>query len=794
MVLARRLTFYSLTHTCVACVVFVSLFIASQSVIGQQRDVRQQAAESWQVTMAPIIQNACLDCHAGEGAEGSLDLEAFETLEQVVDQRRLWSRIATRVRDRQMPPEDGPELSDDDRRKFLDWVDNVLPEVACNHPHHAGPVTIRRLTRYEYANTVRELLKVNYPFTDAFPVDEVGYGFDNIGDVLSVSPLLLEKYLVAAEKISELAIYDPAKHNLSKLCLPSEFGAVPGGRLHGAFMVLTTQGTITQEVVAGVDGRYRIEILSFANQAGDELANMALSINGKLVDEVKVRPHKSSKAETFEFSARLTRGTNKVEVTFTNDYYDPKHPNRHRRDRNLAVGQMRIHGPESHPKPSPAQKALLFVSPDAKKDPRTCAEEIINLHAARAFRRRLYSTERQQLLKLFDLGIENGESFEGAMQLVVQAMLVSPHFLFKVEAPAPEDGSIRHLSDYELATAVSYFLWGSMPDDQLFRVATREALTDPATLKSEVRRMLQDPRSVALIDNFASQWLQLRVLQQIETDPERYPGFTDHLRDSMATETRLLLVDVIQKDEPLTTLLTANYTYVNKALARHYGWPTRGLAEREFSRVSLEETNRRGLLSHASFLTMTSNPTRTSPVKRGKWVLENLLADPPPPALPDVPQLDSQEELKGTLRERMEQHRADPNCAACHYKMDALGFALENFDVWGRYRMVDDGEPIDSTGELPNGTKFSSAVELQDLIVRDQQHQFIRCIVEKLFIYALGRGPRAADDCLIDAIAKEAYEQKHRFSDIVLAIVSSEAFRARSQPTGRPSQGNGSHE
>ena len=756
--------------------------VAAQQKTSQADHRKSLASESWRSTMMPIIENACLDCHTGSDADGSLDLEAFQNIDQVIDQRRHWAKIATRVRDRQMPPADGPELSDADRERFLQWIDTVLPEIACNHKHHAGPVTIRRLTRYEYANTVRDLLKIDYPYSGTFPADEVGYGFDNIGDVLSVSPLLMEKYLTAAENVSELLIFDVTKNMLDQTFPASEFSEVRGGYVRGAHMVLTTKGTVTNKVEVAVPGKYRIKVDAFGQQAGPELAKMAVSAGGKLLKQVEVKPDNSEEAELYEFVAKLDKGSHKIEVTFVNDFYNPKAANREDRDRNLGVGTISIDGPLTAPKPSAAEKAFLFALPGERETPRQCAEKIINLHAARAFRRPLYKDERQKLLSLFDLGIESGESFHGAMQLVVQAILVSPHFLYKIEAPVPEDGTPRLLSNYELATSLSYFLWSSMPDDRLFRAARERDLNQPAVIKAEVKRMMADPRSIALVNNFADQWLQLRVLQQVDPDPDLFPGFTDHLRESMLQETRLLLSDVIQKDAPLTTLLTADYTYVNKALARHYGWSTRGLKAREFTRYDLGGTKRSGLLSHASLLTLTSNPTRTSPVKRGKWVLENLLADAPPPALPDVPQLDSQEELKGTLRERMEQHRADPNCAACHYKMDAIGFALENFDAFGRYRESDDGVRIDSLGTLPSGDEFSNAAELQTLIADKQRQQFVRCLVEKLFIYAIGRGPQSSDDCLIEEIAKQAVQQNYRFSDIIMAIVGSQAFQSRSSP------------
>ena len=745
-----------------------------------EEQITELARKTWASVVQPIIENNCLDCHMGDDAEGSLDLDSFQDLEDVVEQRRLWSKIGNRVRDGQMPPPEADEMSQGDRDELLTWIDQVLPQVPCQHPHHAGPVTIRRLTRYEYANTIRELLQVEYPFSNKFPADEVGYGFDNIGDVLSVSPLLMEKYLSAAEEISELVITDPRSELIDQTIALDKFNLPRGVRKRRNYLLMTVSATATTDVTVAVAGQYKISVAAFAHQAGDEIAKMAISVNGKLVEEIEVEAESIEDSLDHELEIDLNEGENDLHITFTNDYYNPEAESR--RDRNLAIVEVNIKGPVGKTKKSAAHQAFLFAMPDDGIDPAKCAEQIIDRHAFRAFRRPVQPVERERLLKLFEMGIENGESFEGAMRIVLQGILVSPHFIYKVEQPASGDGELRPLNGHELATAMSYFLWSSMPDAKLFELADDNKLQDERVMQAEVQRMLQHPSSIALVDNFAAQWLQLRILDQSDPDPDLFPGFTDHLRKSMLNETRLLLMDVIQNDAPLTTLLTSDYTYVNLALAEHYGMKTSGLSEQEFSKVSLQGTGRQGLLSHASILTITSNPTRTSPVKRGKWVLENLLADPPPPALPDVPQLDSQDELTGTLRERMEQHREDPNCAVCHYKMDSLGFALEKFDAYGRFREHDGDDLIDSKGELPNGDKFASPSELQELIVRSQRQQFIRCVTEKLFIYAVGRGPIAVDDCVIDEIAGRAFREDYRFSEIVTAIVTSEPFRNRSSP------------
>ncbi|MGI9517639.1 MAG: DUF1587 domain-containing protein, partial [Pirellulaceae bacterium] len=473
--------------------------------------------------MLPILESACLDCHSGDSAEGSLDLSRFETLEQVVNERRLWSAVASRVRDGQMPPDDGPELPESDRQRFLDWIEHTLPQVKCSHPHHAGSVTIRRLTRFEYENTLRELLGVEFAAGTTFPADEVGYGFDNIGDVLSVSPLLFEKYLAAAEKISAQVIHDPTIDEIAMVIGAGQLQQIRGGRMAGPVFVMTMTGTTTFDVQTRRAGRYRIAVDAMATEAGDEPAKMAVSVNGRVVDEVPVRGT-LDEPQIHHFDGRLDAGRNQIGISFTNDYYDPENPDRARRDRNLGVRQVRLVGPTDSFRPSAVQQAFLFSMPDESKTSQQCAEEIIALHGSRAFRRKLTHDETERLLQIFELGQENGESFEASMRLVIQAMLVSPHFLFKIEQPAPQDGSQRELTDYELATALSYFLWSSMPDNELFRVATADRLTDPVVLEAEVRRMLRDTRSDALFDNFAEQWLQLRALEGLDLDPDKYPG------------------------------------------------------------------------------------------------------------------------------------------------------------------------------------------------------------------------------------------------------------------------------
>ena len=395
---------------------------------------------------------------------------------------------------------------------------------------------------------------------------------------------------------------------------------------------------------------------------------------------------------------------------------------------------------------------------------------------SRGYRRPASPAEVARLGQLVDNVMHEGGSFEEGIQLALQTVLVSPHFLFKVEAPREPlaDGTYPKISDYELATRMAYFLWSSMPDDELLRAAWEGKLRDPKVLTAQVARMLKDDRAKRFVENFAGQWLELRNLDAAQPDPRRFPQFNDSARRLMRLETLNFFAGVMQSNLPVTRLLDADFTYLNEELAAYYG--IGGVQGPEFRPVRLDPSRRGGLLGHASILTVTSNPTRTSPVKRGKWVLDNLLGAPPPPAPPDVPEL-QRGRLVGTLRERMEQHRADPSCAACHRVMDALGFALENFDGIGLWRDRDEGSPIDASGELPDGSRFTGFGELRQVLLAQHRNDFVRCLAEKMLTYALGRGMEYYDKCTIDEIVAFLEENNDRFAYLILGIVRSDPFQ-----------------
>ena len=484
----------------------------------------------------------------------------------------------------------------------------------------------------------------------------------------------------------------------------------------------------------------------------------------------------SSDPEEYDIWFRLGRGSRKIDLTFINDYYVEG-----KADRNLHLfsvkleGQQEMTAPEIAPQLPASHRRLIFVQPGDDLTEDQAASLVLSRFASRAFRRPATNDEVQRLAQLSASVRADGGSFDASIQVAMQAVLVSPHFLFKVERKEGqgEKESIA-LSQYELATRISYFLWSSMPDDELLLMAHQGTLTDEKPLLEKVGRMIQDSRSNQFVEHFAGQWLQLRNLDTVAPDPKEFPQYSDEIRDLMRRETMTFFAGVMRANLPVTVLLNADFTFLNETLANYYG--ISGVRGDHFRKVSLDGSSRGGLLTHGSVLTVTSNPTRTSPVKRGRWILDNLLNTPPPPAPPNVPELEK-EQLSGTLRERMEQHRENPACAVCHQMMDPLGFALENFDAVGRWRDSEGGAVVDASGELPDGTVFQGVGELRNLLVGKREQDFVRCIVEKMLIYATGRGTEYYDQCAIDQIAEYAEQNKNQFAYLIAGIILSDPFQ-----------------
>lgn len=725
--------------------------------------------------LLPLLRTYCFECHGAEVGEGDVKLEKYETVQQLSGDRKEWLRAQKQVQLGSMPPEGASPMDPVTRERMAKLIDELASAVDCVRNPNPGKVTIRRLNREEYRNTVRDLTGVDYVPAKSFPGDDVGYGFDNIGDVLSLPPLLMEKYLDAAEWISGKAIYTPPPPEIYEINKTSKnfIGAEKFSSQDGA-LVFPTNGTVGVAVELPFGGEFVMTVAASASQAGDEPAKMEVR-SGKFRQVIDVP---SATPAEFKVSLSLGRGKREIEISFMNDFYDE--PNK--QDRNLFLYHVNLKGqerkaslksadelPESH-------RELLFVTPNSKVTVQDASTQVLQRLASRAFRRPASEAEVKRLVDLAGAVRADGGSFEESVQVALQAILVSPHFIFKVERPAVADptGKRPAVTQYELATRISYFLWSSMPDDELLLMAHRGQLRDPAALRGKVARMMKDVRMNRFVENFAGQWLQLRNLKDVQPDPRKFREFDDEMRELVRRETLTFFAGVMRGNMPVTTLLDADFTYLNEKLARYYG--IRGVTGEEFRPVSLEGTERGGLLTHASILTVTSNPTRTSPVKRGKWILENLLNTPPPPPPPNIPELEKGK-LVGTLRQRMEQHRNNPACAACHNMMDPLGFALENFDAVGQYRERDAGVAIDATGRLPDGTEFKGVAGLRDVLSTQRREQFVRCLVEKMMTYAIGRGIEYYDKCAVDKILLDSQKYDYKFAYIVAGIIDSDPFQ-----------------
>ncbi len=734
----------------------------------------------------PFLKKYCFDCHQGDEAEAGLALDKARHESDLLARRKTWEGVLDRIEIQAMPPADyEPQPTAEERTAIAQWLDKTLFYVDCSVDRDPGRVTIRRLNRNEYNNTIRDLLGVTITPADSFPSDDVGYGFDNIGDVLTLPPLLLEKYLDAAEQVAAAAIVVGRPPGVKPVVKKGKQLKGTGSAKLGSYGMygLPSRGSVIGSFEASRDGEYELRIEAAGQQAGDEPARMELTVDKQKVEVFDVLADQNAVGE-YKHRLSLTAGQHQFEATFTNDYYNPKGPEGDR-DRNLYIGQFTFDVPldvRPHELPeSPRQ--LVTCTPDESLSPTECAQKILRPFLERAWRRPVTSGEVDEIASIVDFGMEQGEPFEGGLRLAVQAALVSPHFLFRIErSEAPDDPMRRQsISEWELASRLSYFLWSTMPDAELFELARQGTLRRNHVFKEQVARMLADPKSDQLVKNFGGQWLNLRNLDDVTPDPKQFPEFNDALRQSMRRETELFFSHVMREDRSILDFLDGRYTFTNDRLASFYsGKPFEGTDDGEFQMVSLDGTPRAGVLTQASVLTITSNPTRTSPVKRGLWVLDNLLSSPPPDPPPNVPSLEETTAANpdATLREQLEQHRKDPACASCHKVMDPLGFGLENFDAIGRYREQERGKPLDTTGVLPTGEKFSGPLELIQ-ILRGRERQFARALSEKMLTYAIGRGLEYYDSCAVDRIVDALAEDDYKFSTLVIEIVRSEPFQMR---------------
>jgi mono/diheme cytochrome c family protein len=733
-----------------------------------------------------FVQKHCVGCHGEKKPKADLALHVFRDEATVVKNRKVWHNVLTQVRTGEMPPMGRPRPTAAEIEAFTRSVSEAFARADRTGKPDPGRVTIRRLNRTEYNNTIRDLVGVDFDPTEDFPSDDIGHGFDNIGDVLTLSPVLMERYLAAAESIMQRAIVPdppkpPVRHVSARYTEPA--GAnVPQTR----FRPVTAKGMLHSLFALTMDGEYTLRVRAYAKQAGTEAVHIALSADGKELKRFDGTATTENDAQVFEAKVPLLKGGRRMGVTFLNEFKNDKE------QRTLYVEYIELTGPaDTRP---PSQLRLLACDGDGAKPKREQTRQVLSRFASKAYRRPATLAEVERLVKLAEGAEARGEKWEAGIQLALQAALVSPKFLFRVELDDRPDAAEAHpIDEFQLAARLSYFLWSSMPDDELFDLAGKKTLT--ANLDAQVQRMLKDPKAGALVENFGMQWLQLRRLKTFAPDAKLFPNFDDALRSAMMKETELFFQAIVRENRSILDLIDADYTFLNERLAQHYGivdtngtWagqkpskpggqPIRG---EQFVRVSLPGKERGGLLTQASILTVTSNPTRTSPVKRGRWVLEQLLGTPPPPPPPNVPELAETEKavLSGSLRQRMEQHRVNPNCANCHARMDPIGFAFENFNAIGSFRVKDGEFPIDPAGTLPDGRSFKGPGELK-AILKEKKDLVSRCLTEKLLIYALGRGLEYYDRPSIDRINAALARNEYKFSTLVTEIVRSDPFRLR---------------
>lgn len=728
----------------------------------------------------PFLDKFCIPCHSGPSAPSGARFDLLGSNEELLAARDLMQAAADKIKRGLMPP---PGTSQPSAKQREDFLANLQKEFAKAPPAPPDPgrPTLRRLNRSEYNNTIRDLFGVRFSPADDFPSDDVGYGFDNIGDVLSISQLLMEKYLDAAEKITDLVLPPP---KLKTHSFDAGMLKFDNGNLVENAVQFSTNSTAYVEPTLELAGRYRVRVLAYGQQAGPEPCKMTLRIDGKLLDTFEVRG--TGPAQPFEVPPiELTAGKHRFAAAFINDYYNPNDPNPRNRDRNLLIAGIEVTGPlDADTTPNPAKTRLMIATPDAG-DPLPAAQKILGSFLRRAFRRDVPAQELDRYSKFAVQAIKEKGSFEQGIKLAIQAALVSPSFLFRVELDAantPQNPRakpvVRSLGDFELASRLSYFLWSSMPDDALLDLAASGKLKQAPVLSAQVERMLKDPKSRALTQSFAAQWLNLRKLDTAAPDSDQFKVWNEELRRAMRQETELFFDSIVRENKPVTEFLDADYTFVNGILADLYGIP--GVNGTQFRKVSLKDGNRAGILTQASLLTLTSNPNRTSPVKRGKWVLENLLGDappPPPPGLDALPE-DKAVNPSATIKVRLTEHRSKPDCAVCHARMDPIGFSLENFDAVGRWRTMDGRFPVESKEKLPDGTTLDGPHGLRNYLLKNKD-RFVQTLADRLLTFAVGRGMERSDAPALAKIVAQSSKSGNRFGSLILAVVQSDPFLKR---------------
>ena len=753
-----------------------------------------------------LIDRYCVTHHNDRLEIGGFSFDPLDAAD-VAAHPEAWEKVVRKLRAGAMPPRSRPRPDQETYDGFRAWIEGRLDAAAAASPNPGRTETFRRLSRTEYRNAVRDLLHLDVRVDDLLPADDTSYGFDNVAGVLGVSPTLMERYLSAARRISRLAVAAPAPPTAETFRIASDLGQ--DHRMER--LPFGTRGGLVVDYNFPVDAEYVFQVLpagplyiephDLEITLDDE--RIALLTVGRAPEPGDPRGIFRPRIEPLEVRTPVAAGPREVGVAFLGKtsaepegirklWLRPFTGDGSTRDPRYQpyVESLTIAGPyeSSGARPfggTPSRERVFTCRPargDAAEEA-ACAREILATVARRAYRRPVTGADVDRLLAFYERGRATG-GFDAGVAMALRRLLVSPEFLFRVERD-PEGaaaGKSYRVGDLELASRLSFFLWSSIPDDELLAAAERGDLSAPEVFEAQVERMLADPRSEALVDNFAAQWLMLRNAAAVQPDEDEFPDFGEALRQAFRRETELLFASVLREDRSTLDLLDADYTFVNERLARHYGIPN--VRGSHFRRVALADEARGGLLGHGSILTVTSYANRTSPVNRGKWILENVLGTPPPPPPPDVPDLQTADGGQAlSMREAMEQHRANPACASCHRLMDPLGLSLENFDAIGRWRdRGEAGGPIDAAGELPDGTPFSGPAGLKAALLRHPD-RFVTTVTEKLLTYALGRGLEYYDAPAVRAIVRDAAADGYRLSALVRGVVRSAPFRMRRAPS-----------
>jgi mono/diheme cytochrome c family protein len=729
-----------------------------------------------------LFDDTCSECHNPTDLSGGFDVNVYRSVDTLATDRDRWESILAKLKSREMPPDDAViQPSDEQIHTLVKLLEKEFERADAAMKPDPGRVTARRLNRAEYTNTIRDLLAVDFRADRNFPTDDSGEGFDNIGDVLTVSPVLMEKYLAAAGRIAERAIATGS--------LPKPVEVEYSLRFKNLRRIDPSNVEATHRF--DFDADYELKIGLPGQRAKDAPpVTLGLWIDGKLEQTTRVETRPSGLVYFNPFSEErirvpITEGDHTLRLGFIDDPFVKTLPQDeiYKDSVNKWVGAVTVVGPFATSGEKPSRKKILVCDPAS--GPR-CVDRILATLARRAYRRPVTGAEVAALKRFVDMATADGQSVEQGIGLAIQAMLVSPHFLFHIERDLyPNDpGRMHRVSDVELASRLSYFLWNSMPDDELLSLAERRRLSVPQVLDAQVARLLADPKSAAMAENFAGQWLEIRNLDTIKPDPQKFPAWTPELREAMKTETRMFFDTILRENRPIGDFIDARYTFLNELLAKHYGID--GVSGPEFRRVDLETGERGGVLTHGSVLAVSSYPTRTSVVIRGKYILQNILGTPPPPPPADVPALD--EQAVGTtasLRKQMETHRTNAICASCHSRMDPLGFALENYDAIGKWRTMDGGFPVDSSGILPGGKKFANSAEMRQ-ILSERVPELTRTLTEKLLIYSLGRGLQRYDRPTVNRITKKIAASGYGFQTLVQEVVRSLPFQSRRAEDVKP--------